>query len=272
MIKDEIMIWSVVSKAEMDGCSSPTFHYQEEALGKENIRLVVVDEDDSLDFVGKGDIVLLRTASKALVDTIHKKGMKSTAEDFNAYRLASDKVALTDFLRSRELSVARRYSIHDVVDGKGYFVKPRNGSDSKVSPQFICHTREEVERQRQEIFKEYNQDVIIEDYLPGKEYTVACSKIGSGLYSAPIDINAPFDRMDKEEEFNIRTLAIWTFIELELKHHARIDLRSDGKGNIYVIDVNLIPSLGPNDKWTKCFEACGLSYEEALMMAVNSAL
>lgn len=112
------MIWSVVSKEEMEGCNSPTFHYQEEALGKENIRLAVVDEDDNLNFVDKDDIVLLRTASKALIDTIHKKGVKSTAEDSYAYSLASDKVALTDFLRSRELSVARRYSIHDVVDGK----------------------------------------------------------------------------------------------------------------------------------------------------------
>lgn len=266
------MIWSVVSKAEMGGCTSPTFHYQEEALGKENIRLAVVDEDDSLDFVGRDDVVLLRTASKALIDTIHKKGVKSTAEDSYAYSLASDKVALTDFLRSRELSVARRYSIHDVVDGKEYFVKPRNGSDSKVSLENICRTKKEVELMTQEIRRQFNQDVIIEDYLPGKEYTVACSKIGSGLYSAPIDINTPFKRMDKDEEDNVRILAIWTFIELELKHHARIDLRSDGKGNVYVIDVNLIPCLGPNDKWAKCFEACKMSYKEALMMAVNSAL
>lgn len=265
------MIWSVVSKAEMKGCTSPTFSLQEEALGKDNIKLAVVDENDNLNFVDKDDIVLLRTASKALVDTIHKKGVKSTAEDFNAYRLASDKVALTDFLRSRELSVAQRYTISDIVDGKEYFVKPRNGSDSCVSLKNVCYTQKEVELRAQEIREQFNQDVIIEDFLPGKEYTVACSKIGSGLYSAPIDINAPFKRMDKDEEDKVRMLAICTFIELELKHHARIDLRSDGKGNIYVIDVNLIPSLGPNDKWTKCFEARSMSYHEALMMAVNSA-
>ena len=255
----------------MEGCTSPTFRFQEEALGKENIRLAVVGEDDNLGFVGKDDIVLLRTASKALVDTIHKKGLKSTAEYANTYRLASDKVSLTDFLRSRGLNVARRYSIYDIVDGKEYFVKPRNGSDSKVSSKNICHTKEEVELRQQEILDQFNQDVIIEDYLPGKEYTVACSKIGSGLYTAPIDLDSPFCRMDKDEEDKVREIAKWTFIEIGLKHHARIDLRSDGKGNICVIDVNLIPSLGPNDKWTTCFKACGLSYKEALMMAVDSA-
>lgn len=266
------MIWSVVSKAEMKGCTSPTFSFQEEALGKDNIKLAVVDEDDNLNFVDKDDIVLLRTASKALVDTIHKKGVKSTAEDFNTYCLASDKVALTDFLQRNYINVARRYSISDIVDGKEYFVKPRNGSGSKVSLKNICHNKTEVELRTQEIRKQFSQDVIIEDFLPGKEYTVACVLIGNLFYTAPIDINEPFRKLSREEDDDLTELATQTFVQLRLKHHARIDIRSDGIGGFFVIDVNLIPSLGPTDKWTKCFEARSMSYHEALMMAVNSAL
>lgn len=266
------MIWSVVSKAEMKGCTSPTFSFQEEALGKDNIKLAVVDEDDNLNFVDKDDIVLLRTASKALVDTIHKKGVKSTAEDFNTYCLASDKVALTDFLQRNYINVARRYSISDIVDGKEYFVKPRNGSDSKVSLENICRTKKEVELMTQEIRRQFNQDVIIEDYLPGKEYTVACVLIGNLFYTAPIDINEPFRKLSREEDDDLTELATQTFVRLRLKHHARIDIRSDGIGGFFVIDVNLIPSLGPMDKWTKCFEARSMLYHEALMMVVNSAL
>ena len=256
----------------MEGCSSPIFHFQEEELGNDKIKLAVVDEDDELDFVSKDDIVLLRTASKSLIDTINRKSIKSTAESYETYKLALDKVALTDFLKDRGINVARRYSISDIVDGKEYFVKPRNGSNSNVSPQYICHTKKEVEQQKHEIFKKYNQDVIIEDYLPGKEYTVVCTKIGCCFYTAPIYVDEPFKRMPPEEEYKVRMLASLTFMELNLNHHARIDLRSDAKGNAYVIDVNLIPSLGPQDKWTKCFEACSLSYKEALMMAINSAL
>lgn len=255
----------------MKGCTSPVFKFQEEVLGKDNIRLAVVDEDDNLDFVEKEDIALLRTASKSLIDTIHKKGIRSTAEDYDSYQLALDKVALTDFLRERSISVARRYPISDIEDGKEYFVKPRNGCDSKVSPQSICRTKKEVEQQVAEISKRFNQDAIIEDYLGGRECTVACVKIGSCIYTAPIDINEPFKRMPYEEEDSIRTLALLTFIDLRLKHHARIDIRSDCDGNPCVIDVNLIPSLGPSDKWAKCFATCNMSYHDALAMVVNSA-
>ena len=46
------MIWSVVSKSEMEGFgTSPVFRFYREVLGKENIKLAVVDEDDELDFV-----------------------------------------------------------------------------------------------------------------------------------------------------------------------------------------------------------------------------
>lgn len=265
------MIWSVVSKTEMEGCTSPVFKFQEETLGKDNIKLAVVDESDGLDFIGKDDIALLRTASRTLVDTIRKKCVRTTAEDYDSYRLALDKIALTDFLRERSINVARRYSISDIVDGKKYFVKPRNGNDSKTSPQPICHTKKEVEQQIAEISKRFDQDAIIEDYLGGRECTVACVKIGSGIYTAPIDVNEPFKRMLAEEEYSIRTLALLTFIDLKLKHHARIDIRCGSDGNPYVIDVNLIPSLGPSDKWTKCFEACNMSYHDALMMTINSA-
>lgn len=255
----------------MEGCTSPVFKFQEETLGKDNIRLAVVDESDNLDFVGKDDIILLRTASKTLVDAIRKKGIRSTAEDYDSYQLALDKKALTDFLRERRINVAQRYSIPDIVDGKEYFVKPRNGSDSKIPNQGICRKKEEVEYQIQVIAETFGQDAIIEDYLSGKEYTVACVKIGCDIFAAPIDINKPFKRMLPKEEDSVRTLALLAFMNLGLKHHARIDIRSGNDGYPCVIDVNLIPGLGPSDKWTKCFEACNMSYHDSLIMVINSA-
>ena len=54
------MIWSIVSKDEMDNYgTSNVFKFYREALGRESIKLAVVDETDSLDFVSEDDIVLL---------------------------------------------------------------------------------------------------------------------------------------------------------------------------------------------------------------------
>ena len=73
------MIWTIVSKGEMEVYAiPPVFQYYREVVGRENIRLAVVDDNDPLDFVMENDIVLLRTASKNLIDTIERKGVATT--------------------------------------------------------------------------------------------------------------------------------------------------------------------------------------------------
>lgn len=86
------MIWSITSKEEMDSygiCS--VFKYYQEALGEDNCQLAVVDENDCLDFVAREDVVLLRTASEKMIDTIRNKGAKSSAESFSLYEQVKDK-------------------------------------------------------------------------------------------------------------------------------------------------------------------------------------
>lgn len=265
------MIWSIVSKEEMDGCNSPVFHFQEEALGKGNISLAVVEESNTLDFIKKGDIVLLRTASKSLVDTIRKTGVKTTAETYNSYKLALDKITLTNFLRELHINVAQKYSISDIVEGETYFVKPRNGSDSKIPNQGICRTKEEVEYQMQIIAEIFNQDAIIEDYLPGNEYTVACVKVNDCIHTYPINIDNQYRRLSRKEINELDSMTKMVFSELGLKHHARMDFRADANGKLCVIDVNLIPGLGPSDKWTKCMKPYGMSYADSLKEVISSA-
>ena len=112
------MIWSIVSKDEMENYgTSNVFKFYREALGRENIKLTVVDETDSLDFVSEDDIVLLRTASKLLIDTIRKKGVKTTAEDFDVYSLADDKLQISRFLLSKGILASQHRSLDNIKDG-----------------------------------------------------------------------------------------------------------------------------------------------------------
>lgn len=263
------MIWSIVSKEEMKGCNSPAFSFYEEALGKSNIQLAVVDETDRLSFVQENDIVLLRTASKQLIDAIRKKGVKTTAEDYNTYYLAKDKVKVSRFLHSFGICVSENVSINRLVNGKIYFVKPRFGSESDVSTLMVCRSKKEVEDHVEKIRKTCKQDSIIELYLSGPEYTVACVNRNGDIESYPIDIsgNVICDYKRKELELKAKNV----FSVLGIKHHARIDFRSDNEGNLHVIDVNLIPSLGPNDKWCRCYQEAGFSYKDSLDNVINSA-
>ena len=264
------MIWSVVSKEEMENSgTSNVFGFYQEALGRENISLMVIDETDSLDFVSGDDVVLLRTASKPLIDTIRKKGIKTTAEDYSTYYLAKDKVQVSRFLQNFGISTSKNVPINHLKKGKTYFVKPRYGSDSDTATLMVCKTKREVKEHVEKIREICNQDSIIELYLPGSEYTVACVNRNGNIEAYAIDISGNILCDDIRIDVELKAKSV--FSAFGIKHHARIDFRSDNMGNLYVIDVNLIPSIGPKDKWFRCFEEAGYSYKESIISIINSA-
>lgn len=266
------------------------FKFYQEALGRDNIKLAVVDETDKLDFVSEDDVVLLRTASKSLIDTIRKKGVMTTAEDFDTYYLANDKLQVSRFLLSKGIHVPAHQSINFVEDGKVYFVKPRFGSDSKgVTVKSICKSKDEVRMQVEAVNNSCSCKAIVEKFIEGKEYTVACFNIGGELRCFPIEVDCnetfgiqtykgkaefaecglPLQDGDRNE---INSISKRVFEALGVKHHARIDFRRDNNGNYYVIDVNLIPGLGPTGDLARCMLLSeNYSYTDTLNMVIESA-
>ena len=284
------MIWSITSKDEMENYgTSPVFRFYQEALGRDKIQLAVVDENDGLDFVSKNDIVLLRTASRLLIDTIKNKRLRSTAEYYDRYELVCDKFKVGKFLHRTRILVPRSFQLEEVQEGKTYFVKPRYGSDSfGVSEKSICHSASEV---REQVWKLHDNDTeaTIEEYIEGKEFTATCINDGIlKVYAIEIDcanscgIQTYESKKDYEEvglrikdvqtKLKVESLARQTFTELDLRHHARIDMRMDKQGQLYVIDVNLLPGLGPTGDLARCMLLNGnMSYIDALNAVLNTA-
>lgn len=265
------------------------FRYYQEALGKDNIQLAVVDETDNLDFINKGDIVLLRTASKSLINTINKKGVRTTAEDFSKYELVSDKAKLARWLTMNGIRVPHQYHQTFGLHGKTYFVKPRYGSDSVgISELNICHTADEIRVQTKELDPKGKGYVVIEDFIDGREFTVVCIK-GSSLRTFAMEVICTANggiqtyesKMNYMEvgskvygELNDRAnrIAADVFTCLGIQHHARIDMRCDNDGNLYVIDVNLLPGLGPIGDLARCLLLTeNMSYIDALKAVIASA-
>lgn len=284
------MIWSITSKKEMEELNTPSvFRYYQEALGKDNIQLAVVDETDNLDFVNKGDIVLLRTASKSLIKTIRKKVVRTTAEDFCKYELVKDKAKLARILTMNRIRVPFQY--RQILDshGKTFFVKPRYGSDSVgISEQNICHTADEIRVQTKKLDPKGKGDVVVEDFIDGREFTVVCIK-GSSLRTFAMEVICTANggiqtyesKMNYMEvgskvygELNDRAkeIAADVFSCLGIQHHARIDMRCDADGKLYVIDVNLLPGLGPIGDLARCLLLTeNMSYIDALKAVIASA-
>lgn len=285
------MIWSVVSKEEMEGYgTSPVFRFYREALGKENVRLAIVEENDALSFVSKDDTVLLRTASPILISTIHNRRLKSTSETPELYNLVNDKEVLAEALTAQGFLCPRQYYKDELRVGKTYFVKPRFGSDSMgISSASICTSKEQVLSQYAIIRNTMHQDAVIEDYIPGKDLTVACVMGGDILNVASIGIDCDetygiqtrdckvgfkeyCSLLSYEESSIVEDIAKKIVHKLCIKHHARIDFRKGEDGRYYLIDVNLLPGLGPIDHFAKAFLLSkNRSYVDVIKMIVNSA-
>ena len=270
--------------------SSSVFRYYQEALGKENIQLAVVDETDDLNFVGKDDIVLLRSASKFLIKTIHAKKVRTTAEDFDKYELVKDKAKLAKFLSQNGIRVPLQYDeAFSTKYGNTYFVKPRFGSDSiGITELNICHGVDEIRIQCEKLDPNKKGDAIIEDFIDGREFTVVCVKDKS-LQTYAIEVSSPTTggiqtyeskknymevgaKVHGEISYKVERIAANVFTALDIRHHARIDMRCDEDGKLYVIDVNLLPGLGPIGDLARCLLLTkNMSYIDALKSVIASA-
>lgn len=163
--------------------------------------------------------------------------------------------------------------------------------------------RTEVER----VLTLYHQPAIVEEFLPGREFTI--SLIGNGdkvevlpiveinleslpeganpIYSYeakwiwdqlsdPLDIFKCPAKLSTRLQKQIETLCLDSFETLKLKDWARMDVRCDGKNKPHIIEINPIPGILPNPDDHSCFpkaaRAAGFSYEEIINRVLNNAL
>lgn len=282
------MIWSIVEKREMENCgTNMVFRHYREALGKENVRLAVVNSDDPLDFVKEGDIVLCRFFDRILSETLKAKNIVNTAEDFYAYACVSDKEAMAISLSRHGIRVPRQYDSLIFQDGHEYFVKPRFGSDSfGITEKSVCRSSQEIENCIEYLEKDLKMESVIEDFIEGKDCTVACWKNGSSIFACGIEVecdnNDGIQTRECKVGFNeycsalhdkeLEETAKDVFRLLRLKHYARIDFRKGNDRLYYLIDVNLLPGLGPLDHFAKCLLlAKNISYIDAIKEVINTA-
>jgi len=149
------------------------------------------------------------------------------------------------------------------------------------------------------LFSIYYQDVIIEEYIEGRELNVAIlgnsilpiSEIrfdglpedlpkiityeakwspASVYYKNTIPLcPAPLDMSVKDK---IVQMAKDAFNALECRDYARVDIRLSEKNIPYVIEVNPNPDISPDAGFIRSAGVAGISYEEVLYKLTNMAL
>ncbi|MBW9263076.1 MAG: ATP-grasp domain-containing protein [Candidatus Thiodiazotropha sp. (ex. Lucinisca nassula)] len=216
-----------------------------------------------------------------------------------AHSLALDKVVAKMLFVQNGVSTPA----FTVLDAPGFelpelnfplIVKPKNEAVSFGIR--IVKNEKELREAADIIFKEFEQPVLTEQYIEGREINVGLLGNGSTLETfhpaellfgeggpniyteddkrrvsgREIGVTCPAS-LEKEITAEAQAVARKAFTVLGCYDCARVDIRMDSDGKLYVLEVNSLPSLGEHGSYVAAAEAMGLDFSALVNRLVEVA-
>jgi D-alanine-D-alanine ligase len=265
----------------------------------------VVDCRPDLIFLGM-EFIYDNSAKVWLSDYFDERGIAYTGSNQKALRLQRNKPlakqrVLNAGLKSSEFIVIRQDQTikqQEITLNFPLFVKPTNrGGGVGVDRDSVVRNFDQLCSKVKAIGTEFDSDSLIENYLPGREFSVAVLKDEetSGYYVMPIELVAPIDKNgDRLLSENVKTsnkekvlsvsdvklkskvcqLALDVFNALGARDFGRFDIRLDQNGEPNFLEANLIPSLiaGYGSFPKACMLNIGLNYEGMILKIARLGL
>lgn len=223
----------------------------------------------------KADTIGLSVADDAwLADHFDARGLPYIGPNAQTMKQLIDKTETHRILQAAGISVPMHYKVEqsDELPHVEFpaFVKPSCESRSVgISDESVVYTPEQLASRVAFIHSEYQQPALIEDYLPGQEYTVLMLGNGDQQKFLPgiVTLNGDFGkypilRADMrgvgitkikrpnaliDEAIELCRLSVTT---LNCYDHVRVDMRLDRSNQLRIIEVNGIPGLKPLKSWS----------------------
>lgn len=187
------------------------------------------------------------------------------------------------------------------------FVKPiHEGSSKGITERNYCETAEDLERQVAFLLETYGQPVLVEEFLPGREFT--CAVLGNGARARVLPIVGinfgalptgalpvygfeakwVWDRPDNPLEMfecpavvddalrrAIEDVTLRAYRALGCRDWSRVDVRLDADGVPNVVEVNPLPGILPDAADNSCFpkaaRAAGIGYDSLIQSCLALA-
>jgi D-alanine-D-alanine ligase len=247
------------------------------------------------------------------LSTCLHKGRTKEVLAFNGVPTA--RFALVESLRDLEVLLDGRQeemlplsaSARRLPDAFPLFVKPvHEGSSKGVTVRNLVHSRDEMVTRVTELLDAYDQPVLVEDYLPGAEFT--CAVLGNGADTRVLPIvGMNFDELPAGVApiYGFEAKWIWdtpdrplhifdcparipdllrraiedvtlrAYRTLGCRDWARVDVRLDAAGAPNVVEVNPLPGILPDPADNSCFpkaaRAAGMSYDMLIQACLSNA-
>ena len=210
-----------------------------------------------------------------IADILDAKGIPYIGPNALTMKQLIQKNLTHEILQQHQVTVPNNYTV--AVNGKipdtqyPVFVKPSCESRSVgISDDSVATTPEELEKAIQYIHIEFEQPALIEEYLPGEEYTVLMLSNNENQEFLPGIVKVddahygkyPILRSDLrgvgltkihrparmiEESIDLTRQAV---AALNCLDHVRVDMRVSAEGQMKIIEVNGIPGLKPVKSWS----------------------
>ena len=172
------------------------------------------------------------------------------------------------------------------------FVKPvSEGTGKGITEKSLVHTKAELRKMVEWVITRFNQPALVEEYLPGREFTVGI--VGSGDYAEAIggmevicSDNLPYSvevkenyqqycqykPLDSDIADECKKVAIDSWRALGAVDAGRVDLKADRFGKICFIEANPLAGLNPiHSDLPILSRMYGIEYQNLMEMIMKSA-
>lgn len=240
-----------------------------------------------------------------LSEYFQKAKINFTGSTIEALEFDSDKIKAKDIIKSKGLKTAEFFLVTpttyhleaEIPMPFPIFLKPMSAANGNgIDDESLVFNFTDYKKKIKDIFSKYDEIVLAEKYLSGREFTVAIIENAENdeLIISPIEILPPEnknkirilgEKVKKENSEKLSKinddltknklikLASDSFRVLGARDIGRIDIKMDEHGVCYFLEANLVPGMKKGSSYfPRAFEiGIGLEYDEVINLVVDTA-
>ena len=177
------------------------------------------------------------------------------------------------------------------------FVKTLHEGTSKgITQASRVENFKQLKSQVEHICRNYKQPALVEEFIKGTEFTVGIignnppepmpvvqyaiagkTRLGNEFYSyrhvaeKSVEYICPA-LIDEKLALRLQDLALRAYKAVDCRDFGRVDFRVDESSNPYVLEINPLPNLGPDDVFVLFAKVKGMSYNQIINKIMDEAL
>jgi D-alanine-D-alanine ligase len=234
-------------------------------------------------------------------------GIAFTGNNARTLAICQDKHKAKAILRSCSLPTAPAQlmlSAEQPLELKFPIIVKPNSEDASLGiyPESVVHDEESFRLQVRRVLGNYRQPALVEPYIDGREFNVSVME-NTAVVPLPVS-EIDFSQMPKgmpkicgyeakwfedhplyqktppicpapvEDELRqkLQAAAVDAFMTMGCRDYARVDFRMDGKGRIFILEVNPNPDISLNAGYARALKAAGIDYADFWKTMLQNAL